>query len=80
MLAVCVFLAKARWRPSTTRAKQWPGKAEDERTRNQDGMEKTRRKRCSGREAVAMICISSKYDGAEDSGAEDLGVDGSHVN
>ena len=41
MLAVCVFLAKARWRPSTTRAKQWPGKAEDERTRNQDGMEKT---------------------------------------
>ena len=39
----------------------------------------TRRKRRKNREAVAMIHISSKYDGAEDSSAEDTGVDGSHV-
>ena len=31
ILAVCV-LARARWRLSTTHAKQWPGKTEDERT------------------------------------------------
>ena len=30
---ICV-LARARWTPLTTHAKQWPGKAENERTRD----------------------------------------------
>ena len=69
-------MAKARWKPSTTHAKQWPGKAEDECTHDQGYGEArgTRRKRRRNREAVAMINISSKY-----AGAEDTGMDRSHV-
>ena len=45
-----------------TRAKQWPGIAEDKRRRDQDGMEKpaAQDKSGAGIEAVAMIYISSK--------------------
>ena len=76
-------MTRALWRPSTTQAKQWSGRAEDERTRDQDGMEKPAAQDESGagieRQWRSMIYISSKYDGAEESGAEDTGVDRSHV-
>ena len=39
----------------------------------------TRQKRSRNREAVAMM-YSFKYDGAEDYGVEDTGIDGNHVN
>ena len=39
----------------------------------------TRRKRRRNQEAVAIIYISSKYHGVEDSGTENTGVEGSHM-
>ena len=65
ILAVYVFLARARWRPLITRAKQWPGKAEDEWIRDQDGMEEPAAWDENG--------TRRQYDGAED-------TDGNHVN
>ena len=62
-------------------ARQWPSKAIDERTCDQDSVEKpaAQDESSAGIEAVAMIYFISKYDGADNYRAEDSDVDGSYV-